>query len=64
MSTDNRDQITANLLIENIYNREYDSFIEEKLIMMKILCHIEFVENINSSYFKFINDPIFSSYYA
>ena len=56
MSPDDRAHITADLLIENMYDRSYESCTKEKQIMMKLLCYIEKIDPSFPNFFKFITD--------
>ena len=56
MSHDDRAHITADLLIGHIFDRNYENYKEERLIMMKLLCYIENIDRRFTNYFNFIND--------
>jgi len=56
MSHDDRAHITADLLIGHVFARDYSNYTEERLIMMKLLCYIENIDNRFTNYFNFIND--------
>ena len=56
MSPDDRAHITADLLIGNMFDRDYEDCAEERLIMMKLLCYIDKIDTSTANFFSFIND--------